>query len=116
MTELTKHEAHDHAFEEVDRQEAVELSQQLQLDDLRQVKLDVSATLGRSRMKVREVLELKAGSVVSLDKMAGEMTDIAINGMPLAKGEVVVIGDVLHVRIAEVTGAGDGARSHTYVE
>ena len=55
-------------------------------------------------MLVREVLELKRGSIVQLDKLAGEMTDIYVNGLHLARGEVVVIADVLHVRIGEIVG------------
>ena len=105
MTELTRSEAQDHAFEEVDREEAVIDSQHLVLDDLRQVPLGVDAVLGKSIMTVREILDLQLGSIVHLDKMAGEMTDIMINDLSLAKGEIVVIGDVLHVRIAEITGA-----------
>ncbi|MCH7910357.1 MAG: FliM/FliN family flagellar motor switch protein [Candidatus Hydrogenedentes bacterium] len=105
MTELIRSEAQDHAFEEVDREEAVIDSQHLILDDLRGVQLGVDAVLGRSLMTVREILDLQLGSIVQLDKMAGEMTDITINDLPLAKGEIVVIGDVLHVRIAEITGA-----------
>ncbi|MCH7959461.1 MAG: FliM/FliN family flagellar motor switch protein [Candidatus Hydrogenedentes bacterium] len=105
MTELTRSEAQDHAFEEVDRDEEVIDSQHLVLEDLRRVPLGVDAVLGKSYMTVREVLDLQLGSIVQLDKMAGEMTDITINDHPLAKGEIVVIGDVLHVRIAEITGA-----------
>ena len=44
---------------------------------------------------------------MSLNKMAGEMTDILINGLPFAKGEVVVIGDALHIRVAEITGTSE---------
>ena len=74
----------------------------LGVDDLRQVRLHVTAELGRCALLVREVLELKRGSVLPLNRMAGEMVDICINNVPLARGEVVVIGDALHVRIAEV--------------
>ena len=104
MADSTRHTAEDHKFSEVDLNEIVQTAQRLELEDLRGVMLTVAATLGKSFLRVRDVLELEEGSVVPLDKMAGEMSDISINGLPLAKGEVVVIGDVLHVRIAEVTG------------
>ena len=107
MPETTRHEAQDHTFEEVETGGSPDTAQHLELDDLRGVVLNVAATLGKCFLRVREVLELKVGTVVPLDKMAGEMSDISINGLPLAKGEVVVIGDVLHVRIAEVTGDFD---------
>ncbi|MBM3290634.1 MAG: flagellar motor switch protein FliN, partial [Candidatus Hydrogenedentes bacterium] len=60
--------------------------------------------LGACTMLVRDVLALQRGSVVQLSKLAGEMTDIYLNGLPLARGEVVVIGDTLHVRIGEIVG------------
>lgn len=79
----------------------------LTLDDLKNVKLTVSADLGSCKLLVRDVLELRRGSVVRLSKPAGEMTDIYVNGLPLARGEVVVIGDTLHVRIGELIGQED---------
>lgn len=100
-------EAQDHTFEEVRPQAPASGNPHLSMNDLRDVRLAVTAELGRSRMLVREVLELKQGSVVALNKLAGEMTDINVNGLPMAKGEAVVIGDILHVRIAEILGATD---------
>lgn len=105
MAKPSQSKAQPHEFEEV-RVEKV-ASQHLDLHDLRVVKLRITAELGSSAILVRDVLELKLGSVVTLDKMAGEMTDILVNGLPLAKGEVVVIGDSLHVRIVEIFGTGD---------
>lgn len=79
----------------------------LGIADLNKVKVNVSADLGQCYMLVREVLELRRGSVLTLSKLAGEMADIYINGIPFAKGEIVVLGDILHVRIAEIFGAGE---------
>lgn len=76
--------------------------ERLSLDDVTNVRLRLAAELGRAPMKVREVLKLRVGSVVTLNKMAGEPTDISVNGLPLARGEVVVISDILHVRISEI--------------
>jgi flagellar motor switch protein FliN len=92
-------------FEEIT--ETGDPSENLDAGDLFRVPLTLSADLGRCSMLVREVLELKRGSVIPLDKLAGEMSDIQVNGLPLAKGEVVVIGDILHVRIGEIVGAED---------
>ncbi len=105
MEEPAQSEAQPHEFQEVSIEEVG--PQHIDLDDLRRVKVRVTADLGNSRMLVREVLDLKVGSVVTLDKMAGEMTDVFVNGLPLAKGEIVVIGDALHVRIVEVSGVGE---------
>jgi len=74
------------------------------LEDLRDVKLELNADLGECRLLVREVLELRRGSVLPLNKIAGEMADLYINGVFFARGEIVVLGDSLHVRIAEVAG------------
>ncbi len=76
--------------------------ERLSLDDVMNVRLRLTAELGKAPMKVREVLELKVGSIVTLNKMAGEPTDISVNGLPLARGEVVVISDILHVRMSEI--------------
>lgn len=83
--------------------------QHLNIEDLGQVCLQIAADLGQSLMFVRDILELKRGSIIQLDKLAGEMSDIYINGLPLARGEVVVIGDTLHVRIGEIIGTEDKA-------
>ncbi len=82
-------------------------AEHLDLEDLYDAKLVIHAELGQCRMRVHDILELREGSVVQLGKQAGESTDIFINNMPLAKGEVVVIGDSLHVRIGEITGTAE---------
>jgi flagellar motor switch protein FliN/FliY len=96
----------DHEFREVEPRSTYS-EEHIALDDLRQVKMTLTAHLGSCSMSVREVLALKRGAVVTLDKAAGEMTDIFVNGLPLARGEVVVIADELHVRIGEVVGQED---------
>lgn len=82
-------------------------SEHLDIDDLAQVRMQVQADLGSSKMTVREVLTLNEGSVIPLDKLAGEMVGVTVNDLPLGKGEIVVMGDNLHVRIAEITGMGN---------
>ncbi len=58
--------------------------------------------LGRTHRKIREVLELGPGSVVELDKLAGEPVDVLVNGKLFAKGEVVVIDENFGVRITDI--------------
>ena len=72
------------------------------------VPLEMTVVIGSTRILVQELLQLGQGSVIALDKLAGEQTDIYVNGIPLAKGEVVVIADALHVRVADVLGASQG--------
>jgi len=79
----------------------------LELGDIADVLLNISADLGVSQMDVKEILELKVGSIIPLDKMAGEMTDVLLNNLPMARGEVVVIGETLHVRISEIIGVNE---------
>jgi flagellar motor switch protein FliN/FliY len=76
----------------------------LAIEDLEDVRLEITADLGSCTMLVREILELQKGSIITLSKLAGEMSDVFVNGLPLARGEVVVIGDTLHVRVGEIIG------------
>lgn len=66
------------------------------------VNLRVTVELGRTRMKIRDILNLAAGSVVELDKPASEPVDILVNGALLASGEVVVVDDNFAVRITKL--------------
>ncbi len=72
------------------------------LDILLDVPLEISVELGRVRMTVREVVDLGTGSIVEVDKAAGEPVDVMVNGRLVAKGEVVVIEDNFGVRITEI--------------
>lgn len=66
------------------------------------IPLEISVELGRVKMVVRDVLDLGAGSIVEIDKAAGEPVDVLVNGRPVARGEVVVIEDNFGVRITEI--------------
>lgn len=72
------------------------------LNRLLDVPLDITVELGRSRMPIRELLALSPGSVVELDKDAGEPLDIMVNGQLLARGEAVVVNDRFGVRITDI--------------
>jgi len=71
---------------------------------LQNVDLQVTVELGRTTMPVRELLNLRAGSIVELDRQAGSLVDVMVNGTLLARGEVVVVDDDLAVRITDVVG------------
>ena len=78
------------------------------LADLRRlsaVPVDLSVEIGRARMSVGETLELREGSVVTLDRMAGEPVDLLVNGTPIARGEVVVIDEQFGLRLTQVLAA-----------
>lgn len=72
------------------------------LDLLLGVTLRVAVELGRTKMNVEEILRLGPGSVVELDKLAGEPVDVLVNDRLIARGEVVVIDDRFGVRITDV--------------
>jgi flagellar motor switch protein FliN/FliY len=71
------------------------------LDMLMDVMLKVSVELGRARLAVKDVLALQHGSVVELDRLAGEPVDVLVNDRLVARGEVVVIEDRFGIRITE---------------
>ena len=66
------------------------------------VPLQVNVELGRTKKSIKDILDLTKGSIVELDKLAGEPVDIMVNGKYLAKGEVVVIDENFGVRITEI--------------
>ncbi len=72
------------------------------LKGLEDVELDLRIELGRAELLVEEVLELREGSVVPLDKLAGDPVDIVVNGRLIARGEVLVLNDNFCVRVAEI--------------
>ena len=69
---------------------------------VRDVELDVKIELGRTQMYLDDVLRLHKGSVVPLDKLAGDPVDIFVNGRLIARGEVLVLNDNFCVRVAEL--------------
>ena len=73
------------------------------------VPLQVTVELGRTSKSIKEVLELTNGSIVELDRLAGEPVDIMVNGKYLAKGEVVVIDENFGVRITDIASPAERA-------
>jgi flagellar motor switch protein FliN/FliY len=72
------------------------------LELLRDVELELKIELGRTQMYLEEVLGLRKGSVVPLDKLAGDPVDVYVNGRLIARGEVLVLNDNFCVRVAEL--------------
>lgn len=84
--------------------ECKEPDSHLTLSDLAQIPVRVSAELGRCKMKIRDVLSLEKGSIVTLNKQAGELGDVYVNGVLIGRGEMIVLADTLHIRIVEIEG------------
>ena len=77
------------------------------LEMLLDLSLSVSIELGRTNMVIRDILELKRGSVVEFEKLASEPVDILINGKKMAQGEVVVIEKHFGIRITSLVEASE---------
>ena len=83
-------------------QQVMQDAQVSSIDLLRDVELNVKIELGRSRMLVEDVLKLSEGSVVELDKLAGDPVDVFVNDRLVARGEVLVLNDNFCVRVNEI--------------
>lgn len=77
------------------------------LDMLLDIPLQVTVELGRTKRSVKDILQLSAGSIVELDKLAGEPVDILVNSRLIAKGEVVVIEENFGVRVTDIISQSD---------
>ncbi|WP_284036422.1 flagellar motor switch protein FliN [Neobacillus sp. 114] len=84
----------------IEQPAAVSEKKQLQL--LTDVSLQLSFELGRTKKTVREILQLKKGSVLSLNKLAGESIDVLVNNMTIASGELVVLDEQFSIRITDI--------------
>ena len=87
-------------------QQVMQDAQVSSIDLLRDVELNVKIELGRSRMLVEDVLKLSEGSVVELDKLAGDPVDVFVNDRLVARGEVLVLNDNFCVRVNEIVAGG----------
>ncbi|MEL7605217.1 flagellar motor switch phosphatase FliY [Sedimentibacter saalensis] len=91
-------------YERFDEDEEEQLSEE-QLSNLElimTVPLEISVEIGKSKRKIKDILEFSQGTIIELDKQAGALVDIIVNGQLIAKGEVVVVNDNFGVRIAEI--------------
>jgi flagellar motor switch protein FliN/FliY len=81
------------------------------LDLILDIAMAVTVELGRTRMLIKDILALGPGSVIELDKLAGEPVDLLVNERPIAKGEVVVIDDNFGIRLTQIAQTTDRLRS-----
>jgi len=77
------------------------------MNRVRDIPLEVTVELGRTRLLIRDILDLSPGSIIELDKLAGEPVDLLANGMLVARGEVIVIDDNFGVRVTEIITAAE---------
>jgi len=87
-------------FPDFDNGEPVPIPQNMEL--IHDVPLEVTVRLGQSRMTIKEILDLGEGSIIELDKLAGEPVDLLVNGKLIARGEVVVIDENFGFRVKDI--------------
>jgi flagellar motor switch protein FliN/FliY len=86
------------------------LEDEMDLDVLQNIPVTLSVEVGRTGMQIRDLLRLSEGSVIELDRVAGESIDILVNNTVIARGEVVVINERYGVRLTQVLDAAERLR------
>jgi len=79
----------------------------MQLDLIQNVAVSVSVEVGRSSLRIRDLLRLGQGSVVELDRVAGEPLDVCVNNTVIARGEVVLVNERYGIRLTQVVDPED---------
>jgi flagellar motor switch protein FliN/FliY len=82
---------------------------EVDLSRVSDIPMELSVEIGRTQMTVGETLSLRAGTIVTLDRLAGEPVDLLVNGTPIARGEVVVVDEKFGLRVKEILEGGDAA-------
>ncbi len=81
---------------------AISGEEKAKLDAILDIPVTISMEVGRSKISIRNLLQLNQGSVVELDRVAGESLDVLVNGTLIAHGEVVVVNDKFGIRLTDV--------------
>lgn len=81
--------------------------QAVQLDLIQNVAVSISVEVGRSSLRIRDLLRLGQGSVVELDRVAGEPLDVCVNNTVIARGEVVLVNERYGIRLTQVVDPED---------
>ena len=89
-------------FPELQNERGQEAAGDIKLDAILDVPVTVSMEIGRARISIRNLLQLNQGSVLELDRLAGEPMDVLVNGTLVARGEVVVVNDKFGIRLTDI--------------
>jgi flagellar motor switch protein FliN/FliY len=95
-------EAEPAGLEELTESGSMNDDQEKKLDTILDIPVTISMEVGRTNISIRNLLQLNQGSVVELDRVAGEPLDVLVNGTLIAHGEVVVINDKFGIRLTDV--------------
>ncbi len=99
ITDVSKPDYND--FTEISKA-SVQDGPKRELDFILDIPLDISAELGRTRLLIKDLLQLGQGSVVELNKLAGEPLEVFVNGKLVARGEAVVVNEKFGVRLTDI--------------
>lgn len=103
--QLTKNEGENYQAAEFDNLQddnRTPMSDEFNLDVILDVPVSLSMEIGRTQVSIRNLLQLNQGSVVELDRLAGEPMDVLVNGTLIAHGEVVVVNEKFGIRLTDV--------------
>jgi flagellar motor switch protein FliN/FliY len=89
-------------LEEFEEDREITPKEKRKLDTILDIPVTISMEVGRSNISIRNLLQLNQGSVVELDRVAGEPLDVLVNGTLIAHGEVVVVNDKFGIRLTDV--------------
>ena len=95
---------------------AQHVSSSADLQRLNDVGLELTVEVGRTRMTLGQALALGPGSVITLDRLADQPVDLLVNGMPVARGEVVVIDDVFGLRVTQIVASVEATASQAQAQ
>jgi flagellar motor switch protein FliN/FliY len=83
-------------------QEEIQIGKAIKADSLQNIKIEVNVVLGRTRLPLKKLLEMQNGSIIPLDKLAGEPVEIEANGVVIGWGDVVVVDDNFGIRVTKI--------------
>ncbi len=89
-------------FEEFDKNATPTAEEKSRLDTILDIPVTITMEVGRAQISIRNLLQLNQGSVVELERVAGEPLDVLVNGTLIAHGEVVVVNDKFGIRLTDV--------------
>ena len=89
-------------FQELKTEARIGQSTDINMDVILDIPVTISMEIGRTMINIRQLLQLNQGSVVELDRLAGEPMDVLVNGTLIAHGEVVVVNDKFGIRLTDV--------------
>ncbi len=102
LGEQSAAEAKPAELEEVRAEVPISAEERRKLDAILDIPVTITMEVGRSQISIRNLLQLNQGSVVELDRVAGEPLDVQVNGTLIAHGEVVVVNDKFGIRLTDV--------------